>query len=193
MIDTVQMGICKVFNIQRSRYFPMPDYELGTPQKVAVKVYGKILDENYTRLLFGHDDLAIDTVFLLDRIQKRLPLEKAQYQELRRAELIEGKIPNVFVSAKVAAIVDGKEQYTKNKALDDKYYTDLIIAHLRNFGSGTKADIMKLLGDKLSDTLDEKQKENKVRYFLTSLHRKEVIERTSDNRRTGAWQLAKKE
>lgn len=191
MIDTVQMGIRKVFNIQRSRYFPMPDYELGTPQKVAVKVYGKILDENYTRLLFGHDDLAIDMVFLLDRIQKRLPLEKAQYQKLRRAGLIEGKIPNVYVSAKVATIVDEKAQYTKNKALDDKYYTDLIVAYLRNFGSGSKADIIKLLSDKLSDTLDEKQKENKVRYFLISLRKKGVIERTSDNRRTGVWRLAK--
>jgi ATP-dependent DNA helicase RecG len=190
MIDTVQMGIRKVFNIQRSRYFPMPDYELGTPQKVAVKVYGTILDENYTRLLFGHDELGIDTVFLLDRIQKRLPLENTQYKQLRRDGLIEGKIPNVYVSAKVAAIVGEREQYTKNKALEDKYYTDLIVAHLQNFGCGTKSDIMKLLGDKLSDTLDDKQKENKVRYFLTSLHRKGVIERTSGNRRTGAWRLA---
>lgn len=193
MIDTVQMGIRKVFNIQRSRYFPMPDYELGTPKKVAVKVYGKILDKNYTRLLFGHDELAIDTIFLLDRIQKKLPLEKAQYQQLRRVGLIEGKVPNVFVSAKVAVIVGEKEQYTKNKALDDKYYTDLIITYLQQFGSGTKADIMKLLGDKLSDALDEKQKDNKVRYFLTSLHRKKVIERTSANRRTGGWQLAKRQ
>ncbi len=191
MIDTVQMGIRKVFNIQRGRCFPMPDYEVGTPQKVAVKVYGTILDENYTRLLFGHDELAIDTVFLLDRIQKRLPLEKAQYQQLRKAGLIEGKIPNVFVSAKVAVIVGEKEQYTKNKALDDKYYTDLIVTYLRQFESGTKANFMELLGDKLSDALDKKQKENKIRYFLTSLHSKGVIERTSDNRRTGAWRLAK--
>lgn len=190
MIDTVQMGILKVFSIQRSRYFPMPDYDLGTPQKVAVTVYGKILDENYTRLLFGHDELTIDTVFLLDRVQKKLPLEKEQYQRLRKAGLIEGKIPNVFVSAKVAVIVGEKAQYTKNKAMDDKYYTDLIISYLQKFGIGTKTDFITLLADKLSDALNDKQKENKIRYLLTSLHSRKVIERTSNNRRTGLWQLA---
>jgi ATP-dependent DNA helicase RecG len=190
MIDTVQMGIRKVFNIQRSRFFPMPDYELGTPQQVAVKVYGKILDANYTRLLFGHDELTIEMVFLLDRVQKKLLLEKEQYAQLRKAGLIEGKIPNVFISAKVAAIINEKEQYTKNRALDDKYYTDLIINYLCQFGTGTKADFVKLLSDKLSDALDEKQKDNKIRYLLTTLHRKKIIERSSDNRRMGVWRLA---
>lgn len=191
MIDTVQMGILKVFNIQRSRYFPMPEYNLDSKQKVAVMVYGKILDDNYTRLLYDNDDLSIETVFLLDRIQKRLPLEKAQYQLLRKSGLIEGKIPNVYISAKVAAIVGEKEQYTKNKALDDKFYKEFIVSHLQDFQTCTKSEFMKLLGDKLSDTLNEKQKENKIRYILSSLHASGVIERTSDNRRTGAWQLAK--
>lgn len=190
MIDTVQMGIRKVFNIQRSRYFPMPDYELGTPRKVAVRVYGKILDENYTKLLYGHDELNIEMVFLLDRVQKRMPLDKSQYQMLRRTGLIEGRIPNVFVSAKVADIVGAKEQYIKNRALNDKYYSELIIAYLNEFKTGTKEAFMKLLCDKLSDALDEKQKENKVRSLLASLHRKGVIERTSANRRSGTWRLA---
>jgi ATP-dependent DNA helicase RecG len=191
MIDTVQMGIRKVFHIQRSRYFPMPDFDLETKRKVAVKVYGKILDESYTRLLYGNDDLDIETVFLLDRIQKRLPLEKTQYRFLRKAGLIEGKIPNVYISAQIAELIDEKEQYTKNKAMDDKYYLDLIISYLHQFHSGTKADFMKLLKDKLSDALSDEQKDNKIRYFLTSLNKKGLIERTSNNRRTGTWQLAK--
>ena len=191
MIDTVQMGIRKVFNIQRSRYFPMPDYNLGTPNQVAVKVYGKILDENYSRLLFGHDDLTIETVFLLDRIQKKLPIEKEQYQQLRKAGLIEGKITNVFIAAKIAAIVGEKEQYTRNRAFEDKYYMDLMVAHLEQFEVGIKSDFIKLLEDKLSDALTKEQKENKVRYFLKLLHQKKIIERTSENRRTGAWRLAK--
>jgi ATP-dependent DNA helicase RecG len=78
MIDTKQMGIRMVFNIQRQRYFPMPDYDLTKSKEVSVKVYGKVLDENYTRLLFGRDDLDMDTVFLLDCVQKRIPLEAEQ-------------------------------------------------------------------------------------------------------------------
>jgi ATP-dependent DNA helicase RecG len=191
MIDTVQMGIRKVFDIQRNRYFPMPDYDLSTPQKVAVTVYGKVLDENYTRLLFGRSDLDLDTVFLLDRVQKKLPLEKEQYRSLKKSGIIEGKIPNVYVSAKIAEIVDDKVQYTKNKAMDDKYYMDLIISYLGQFGSGTKADFIGLLSDKLSDVLDEVQKDNKVRYFLTAMHKNGLIERTTTNKRTSAWRLTK--
>jgi len=191
MIDTVQMGIRKVFNIQRSRYFPMPDYDFTKQNQVAVRVYGKILNENYTRLLFGHDDLSIETVFLLDRIQKQLPIEKEQYQQLRKIGLIEGKLPNVYISAKVAAMVDAKEQYTRNKAFDDQYYMDLMLAHLKQFKNATKTDFMKLLADKLSDALSDEQKDNKVRYFLKLLHQGKMIERTSANRRTGAWKLVK--
>ncbi|MCL2323324.1 MAG: transcriptional regulator [Oscillospiraceae bacterium] len=192
MIDTVQMGIRKVFNIQRNRYFPMPDYDLSIPQKVAVKVYGKVLDENYTRLLFGRGDLSLETVFLLDRVQKRFILEKEQYKLLKKQGIIEGKIPNVYVSATIAEIIGEQAQYTKNKAMDDQYYMDLIINYLQQFKNGTKADFVKLLGDKLSDVLDNKQKGNKVRYLLEIMHKKGMIERTSDNRRTGSWQLAKK-
>jgi len=121
MIDTVQMGIRKVFDIQRNRYFPMPDYDLSIDKKVAVTVYGKVLDEKYTRLLFGRGDLDLDTVFLLDRIQKKLPLDKEQYRSLRKMGVIEGKIPNVYVSANIAEIIEDKAQYIKNKAMDDKY------------------------------------------------------------------------
>ena len=107
--------------------------------------------------------------------------------------VIEGKVPNVYVSAIIAEITDERAQYTKNKAMDDKYYTDLIINYLRQFGSGTKADFVRLLGDKLSDVLDSKQKVYKVRYFLTTMHKGGLIERTTPNKRTGAWRLAKKE
>ena len=196
MIDTVQMGIRKVFNIQRSRFFPMPDYNLSTPNKVAVTVYGKVLDENYTRLLFGRDDLTLDTVFLLDRVQKKLPLDKEQYRVLKKLNVVEGKIPNVYFSATIAEIIDERAQYTKNKAMDDKYYMDLIINYLQQFGSGTKANFIVLLGDKLSDVLNEKQKDDKVRNMLSALRRKGLIVNTAPNRRSAVWeltQLAKQE
>lgn len=189
MIDTVQMGILRVYNIQRDRYFPLPDYDLHSDREVSVKVYGKILDKNYTRLLFDNDSLSLEDVFLLDRVQKKLPLEKEQYKSLRKIGLIEGKIPNVYVSLAISMIIGEQPQYTKNKALDDKYYADLIVQYLQQFGSGKKADFIKLLGDKLSDVLDDKQKENKVRSLLRVLHKNEVIERTTQNKRSGAWRL----
>jgi ATP-dependent DNA helicase RecG len=72
MIDTVQMGIQKVFRIQKARYFPLPDYDLTMRQKVAVKVYGKVLDENYSRVLFNHPEFDLETVYLIDKVQKSI-------------------------------------------------------------------------------------------------------------------------
>jgi len=191
MIDTVQMGIRKVFNIQRDRYFPLPDYDFSTSQKVAVTVYGKVLDENYTRLLFGRNDLTLDTVFLLDRVQKKLPLENEQYKSLKKLGVVEGKIPKVYVSAKIADVVDERAQYIKNKGQNDQFYKQMIIEYLKKWGNGTKSDFIELLNNKLPDILDKKQKESKIKYFLTSMRQNGIIERMEGNQRTGAWTLVK--
>lgn len=192
MIDTVQMGILRVFNIQRDRYFPLPDYDLQTPDEVSVKVYGKILDKSYTQLLYKHDGLALDTVFLLDRVQKKLPIKKEQCKFLKISGLVEGKIPNVYISAKIAEITDEKAQYIKNKGQSDQYYKQMIIDYLKQWNRGTRRDFIKLLGDKLPDVLSDKQKGNKVRNYLTALRQDGIIKRTDENRRSGVWELAKK-
>jgi len=189
LIDSAQWGILKVYNTLRDRYFPLPDYDLSVPNQVSVTVYGKELDQNYTKLLFSRSDLDIDTIFLIDRVQKKLPLEKEQYKQLRQLGIIEGKIPNVYISLSVAEIVDSRAQYTKNKAMDDQYYEDLIISYLQQFGSAKKSDLLDLLSSKLSDVLDAKQKDNKVRSLLRALQKKEMIKRTEENKRIGAWQL----
>lgn len=189
MIDTVAWGIRKVFRIQQERLFPMPDYFFMKPDKVVVRVFGKTLDENYMRMLYDHPEFDIETVYLLDCVQKKQPLNREQYKHLRSLGTIEGKVPNVYVSSMIAEIIDERAQYTKNKAMDDKYYKDMIISYLQQFGSGTKADFIKLLSDKLSDVLDYKQKEGKVKRYLTSMGKEGVIEYTGKNNRDGVWVL----
>jgi ATP-dependent DNA helicase RecG len=191
MIDTVQMGIQKVFRIQKERYFPLPDYDLSVAQKVAVKVYGKILDENYSRVLFNHPEFDLETVFLIDKVQKRQKLEKSEVKLLRSLGVIEGKAPYVYVSAKVAEIIDEKAQYIKNRGQSDRYYKQLIIDYLRQWGKGTKKDFIELLSGKLSDVLNEKQKINKVKYLLTSMRKDGIIKLSNGNARTSHWLLVK--
>ena len=188
MIDTVQMGIRKVFNIQRTRYFPMPDYDFSTPQKIAVTVYGKTLDKAYTHLLYGYDDLDLETVFLLDRVQKNLPLDKEQYKTLKNTGFIEGKVPNVYISLEIARITDKKAQYIKNKGQNDDYYKQMIIDYLKKWKKGTKSDFIELLGDKLSDVFNNEQKDTKIRNLLTSLKNKGIIKYDGD-KKTGVWLL----
>lgn len=191
LIDSAQWGIRKVYDTQRDRYFPLPDYDFNTPNKVAVTVYGKVLDLNYTQQLFNRGDLDIDAVYLLDRVQKKLPLEKEQYQFLRKLGIIEGKVPNVYVSLAIAEIVDNRAQYTKNKAMDDKYYMDLMINYLEHWEKAKKRDFIELLSDKLPDMLSNTQKENKIKYYLKILSKNERIKYVEGNHRSGVWVLGK--
>jgi ATP-dependent DNA helicase RecG len=191
MIDTVAMGIRRVFRIQQGRYFPMPDYDLSFKGKVAVRVYGKTLDENYTRLLFEHQEYDLETVFLIDRVQKKLPLNKEQTKYLRSLGVIEGKSPHIFVSAMIAESIDEKAQYIKNRGQSNQHYRQMIVDYLKKWSKGTKADFLELLGDKLPDVLNEKQKVNKVKYLLTSMHEEGIIEMTPGNPRTSHWVLVK--
>ena len=36
-----------MFQIQRKRFFPLPDYDLNEPERVIVTVKGQILDERW--------------------------------------------------------------------------------------------------------------------------------------------------
>ncbi|MCL2672736.1 MAG: transcriptional regulator, partial [Clostridiales bacterium] len=191
MIDTAAMGIRKVFFILWNRYFPLPDYALEQ-NKVAVTVYGKLLNENYSRVLFlnrDNPDFDLNCVFLIDRVQKKLPISKEAAQHLRSMGIIEGKYPNIFVSASVAAALDKSAQYIKNKGFDDSHYCDLVIAYLKKFKRASRSDIRGLLFDKLPDVLDEKQKEIKVKNLLQDMRRKKYIQRDSQNNRTSNWIL----
>lgn len=52
MIDTVGRGIRQVFNKQRDRRFPMPDYNINEDKReVEVVIYGKMMDEKYSRAI----------------------------------------------------------------------------------------------------------------------------------------------
>ena len=189
MIDTQSMGIRKVYKIQQEKFFPLPDYDLSIPQQVGVTVYGKILDENYTEVLFENQDFELETVFLIDRVQKHQPISKDALKYLRKLGVVEGKASNLYVSAKVAESIDEKGQYVKNKAFDDEAYEKWIISYLKTYKKGTKADFIDLLSDKLSDSLADKQKENKVRNLLMKMKRKGIITTDSPNKRLANWIL----
>lgn len=189
MIDTQTMGIRRVFRIQQEKYFPLPDYDLSTSKQVKVTVHGKVLDDNYTRVLFNNPDFDLTTVYLIDKVQKHDRISKDAVKYLRKLGVIEGKMPNIFVSASVAETIDEKAQYVKNKGFDDVYYRNLILNYLEKFGKASKEDIRKLLLDKLPDAMGSEQKENKIRNLLYSMRTKGLIERDGPNTKTAKWQL----
>lgn len=129
MIDTQSMGIRKVYKIQKNKYFPMPDYDFSVGNQVSVTVYGKVLDENYCKVLFEHPNYDLQTVFLIDQVQKHRRITSEQVKYLRKLNIIEGRIPNIYISAEVAKSLNEKEQYVKNKGFDDAFYKELIIKY----------------------------------------------------------------
>lgn len=191
MIDTATSGIKKVYRIQKDKFFPMPDYDLSNGNQVTVKIYGKILDERYTYILFNHPELDLETVYLLDQVQKGngSQLTKDAVKYLRKNNLVEGRISNLYLSAGVSQAIEDEAGYIKNKAFDDQYYRDLIVKYLKQYGKAKKKDIRNLLWDKLPDVLTDKQKEYKVGNLLASLKNQGIICSDSNNQQKAFWIL----
>ena len=191
MIDSQSIGIRRVFRIQRDRYFPLPDYDLSNRQQVKVCVYGKVLDENYSQILFANPDFDLETVFLIDCVQKRIKIDKEAVKHLRKLKVIEGMSPNIFLSASVSETIGEQSQYVKNKAFNDQYYRDLIVKYLEQYGSAKKRDVRELLWDKLPKVMDDKQKESKVKNLLAKMRRMGIITTDSENQQKSSWILVK--
>ena len=191
MIDTATSGIQRIFRIQRDKYFPMPDYNLTSETQVEVTVYGKILNEAYMYILFNHPELPLDTVFLLDCVQKGVVISKEAADYLRKLKMIEGRYPKVYPSASVSRVIQTEAEYVRNKGFDDQYYRDMIIEYLKTYHKAQKSDFRKLLWDKLPDILSEQQKNRKITYLLTTLRQGGIITTDSPNQQKSHWILKK--
>jgi ATP-dependent DNA helicase RecG len=186
MIDTVGSGIRRMFEIQRAKYFPLPDYELEK-SKVQLEIVGKVLDMQYASKLAQMPDLTLDEIILLDKVAKHKLINDAEAAILRKKRLIEGRKPNFYVSAKVAEVTGEQAEYIRKKGFDDAHYRDMILKYLETFGEGFKADFERLLIDKLPEVLNEEQKKNKIKNFLQRLHREGKISGGYKQ----AWRLSK--
>jgi ATP-dependent DNA helicase RecG len=175
MIDRLGYGIHTMYIAQRNRYFPLPDYLLSESQKVVLQLYGHSIDENYSKLLIERKDLPLSEVVLLDRVQKKLPITDSAASLLKKEKLLEGRKPNYFVAASVAAATDDKAAYIKNKAFDDEHYKKMIVAFLEKFGEGTRKDFESLIMPKLSDILSDSQKKDKIKNLLQALKKEDRI------------------
>lgn len=192
MIDTIGSGIKKIFILQMQRYFPLPNYNLDDKNKVIVKIIGKIIDENYTKLLINNTNLTLNTVIALDKVQKKEKITKAEKDMLRKAKLIEGRYPNIYVTSKVACVVNDKASYIRNRAFDKEYYKKLIIEYIKEYEKATRKEIEELLYDKLPDIMDEKQKYNKVRNLLKEMSSKDkTVICAGKSARYSYWKLNK--
>ncbi|MCZ2100768.1 MAG: putative DNA binding domain-containing protein [Chitinophagales bacterium] len=174
MVDTAGGGIKKIFNFQRERFFPMPDYDLSGG-KVKVTIPGKILNMEYARILARNKELTLEEIMMLDKVQKKQTLTEFEEKHLKVKKLIEGRKPNYFIGIKVAEKTGQKATYSKNKAFDKSYYLDLIEKAIREHKYLKRSDIDELLWKKLPDWMNDKQKKSKIGNLLSELRIKEII------------------
>lgn len=170
MVDTIGSGIRKMFNFQRQRLFPLPDYTIER-DRVQVTIIGKIVSMEYANILASNPNLTLVEVEALNRIQLSRPTSDEEIAFLRKKKLIEGRKPNLFIAKSVAQQLDQKTDYSNNKGFEDNYYCDLILKALKEHGVLTKQEVTKLLWKKLPDVLNEEQKRNKIGNLLSKLKR----------------------
>jgi ATP-dependent DNA helicase RecG len=187
MIDTQGGGIKRMFQSQRRRFFPLPDYDLSNPERVAVGIPGRILDERYTRLLMAHTDLDLATIMLLDRVQKRQSINPEEHRRLKVTKLVEGRYPNLIVAAQVAAATGEKAKHIRDRGFDNRYYRDLILDMIGKHQPVSREEINELLLDKLPEVLNEDQKMDKIHNLVSSLSGKRIC--NIGGRRTSQWVL----
>lgn len=176
LIDTQGGGIKRMFETQRRRWFPLPDYDLSAPGQVAVSLSGRILDERYTRLLMERTDLDLGQVMLLDRVQKGQRIDRDEHRRLKSSGLVEGRYPNVIVASAVARAAGEAGRHIRERGFDKRYYLDLILALVREHQPVDRKDVDQLLLTKLPDRLSQEQKLRKVHNLLQELRRSGLID-----------------
>lgn len=190
MIDTVGSGIKRMFSEQRKRFFPLPGYDLTERDRVKVRIFGKILDENYTRMLIAQTNLDIFEVIALDKVQKQLPITEEEFRCLKRHKLVEGRRPNLYVSSRIAETTGARAAYIRNRGLGKEHYQQMVIKFLEKYGKGNRKDFDDLLLEKMPDVLTEEQKCNQVQNLLQEMKRHRIIS-TVPPTRGRVWILCK--
>lgn len=190
MIDQVGSGIRRMFETQRERFFPLPDYTIdgnGGAPRVEVTIAGQVLDPKYTQVLMKRSDLNLGQVLLLDKVQKGKRLDKKDADRLKKQGLVEGRYPQLIVSGKVAAATGTQAQHIRKRGFDNHYYRDLLLKLISEHGPIGPDVVTELFMEKLPDSLTGEQKQTKIRNLTYELaHRKKLIENVGSKRGPGA-------
>ena len=190
MIDTMGFGIREVmFRGQAGRYLPLPDYDSTGPEHVILRLQGRFLDENYSRVLFANPDFSLADIRALDQVQKGLSPASEALDSLRRRKLIEGRKPHLHISSLVAAATGQKASYIRTRRQDDTFLERLVLDYLAQWHRATRRELDDLLWEKLPEALDPARRKTKIHNLLSRLSRAELIA-NKGSRGAPCWVLA---
>lgn len=185
MIDTMGYGIHRMYAEQAKRYMPLHDYSL-TPQSVTMTIYGHFLDESYSSLLVKHSELRLEDVWLLDRVQKGLPISDAAATLLRKRGLVAGR------KSKLKIVVDTGD-LTRTHLVGEKLkpHHQKLIDFLANFPGASREKINEVMLGVIAGDSSEAKKLAKITNVLTYLRKKGLIENVGTDT-DSHWNLCKR-
>lgn len=172
MIDTVGGGIPKMFNEQRRRFFPMPEYEIDTENKsVSVTIYGISSNDEYTDLLKSDSSLSLMECLWLDAVRRHKPITKEAAKHLKDRKLIEGKTPRYNIALSVAQKAQQVGHYTKETGLKKDAMVKFVLQLASNVGTAgfRRSDVFELLEQSLPAQMNTTQKLNYITNMLKSM------------------------
>ena len=185
MIDTMGYGIHRMYAEQAKRYMPLHDYLL-TPQSVTMTIYGHFLDESYSSLLVKHPEFQLEDVWLLDRVQKGLPISDTAATRLRKRGLVAGR------KTKLKIIVGtGDLTRTHPVGVKLKPHHQKLIDFLANFPGASRGKINEVMMGEIAGGVSENEKLAKITNVLTYLRKKGLIENLGTDT-DSHWNLCKR-
>lgn len=178
MIDTIGSGIKRIFEIQKDKFFPLPDYDLND-KKIKVTVIGKVIDLEYAKLLANKKDLSLPEIYLLDKVQKNKSITAEETKVLKQKGYIDGKKGHYFISASIAEVTGEKIAYTRKKGFSTKIYSDILLESLQHHKKGlSRKEVEELVIHQFPESLSISEKKVKLTGILTKLRKENKIRNT---------------
>ncbi len=165
IIDSQGGGIRKMFETQRRRFFPLPDYDLAEYGYVEVTIHGRLFGEAYPRLLLERPDMDLEKVMLLDRVQKGLPISSDAHLRLEAEGLLHGAHPHHVVADPILDVTAPNPEGTQS-ALTHQHYVDMVVGVVVEHGPVGRSEIEEVLLPELPNELTDEQKRTRVRNLL---------------------------
>ncbi len=166
-------ALCKVLSISDLTVFRVAKTTTLKSAKVLscsdLRVTRNVLDLDYSLMLIKHTDLDLETVILLDRVQKHKPISAEAVKMLRSKQLVEGRKNALIVAKSIAQATEQEAEYSKAKGFSKEFCCNLILKALEEHDGLPKFKINQLLFEYLPQHLTEEQKDWKVSRLLTTL------------------------
>ena len=103
LVETAGGGIRKLFEIQKKKFFPLPEYELSA-DKVKVTFTGKIINMDLARKVAKNPDISFDELFAVDKVAKGKHISETELELLKNGSYI-------MASAEVSPEINGEPTY----------------------------------------------------------------------------------